>query len=353
MGDFGKKIVSSLGGALSGVAGGFVGSIGSKMIDGLFGSDPNKQNKEIMQMQNQFNAQEAQKNRDFQLQMFNRTNDYNSPKQQMQRFMEAGLNPDLMYGNGSSSIAAQSPSGSQASGTSPIAAVDMQQRAANVALTQAQTRLIEHQADNLDADTGKKGAETSGILTENEVQRQLAEGRITMQGIEISLAQFDLNELKPLEKQQLFHSVQNLQREGLNLDATLKEIKAKTANLDADTYLKRVTAYLNSAEVKARIAEIASRTSLNYAQIRYLASSLLLQSRGLDIQQQNADSQSKIADAQSRFVTVQADRLQFDFEIDQGEHKDSFRHHERQIQQAGSLTREIKTILWPFSELFD
>ena len=177
MSKFGEKFVSGLAGSLSGVAGGFVGSAGSKLIDGLFGSDPNKKNKELMQMQNQFNAQEAQKNRDFQVDMFNRTNEYNSPKAQMQRFMEAGLNPDLMYGNGASSIAAQSPSGSQASGTSPIAAVDMQQRAANVALTQAQTRLLEHQADNLDSGTNLNNANTQTQLTYNEFQRQLLKVR--------------------------------------------------------------------------------------------------------------------------------------------------------------------------------
>nr|QJB19785.1 MAG: DNA pilot protein [Microvirus sp.] len=35
------------------------------------------------------------------LEMWNRANEYNSPKQQMERLADAGLNPNLVYGNGS------------------------------------------------------------------------------------------------------------------------------------------------------------------------------------------------------------------------------------------------------------
>ena len=46
----------------------------------------NQANREIAQMNNEFNAKEAQKTRDFQLEMFNRTNEYNSPKAQSERY---------------------------------------------------------------------------------------------------------------------------------------------------------------------------------------------------------------------------------------------------------------------------
>lgn len=50
--------------------------------------------------QNQFAAAEAQKQRDYQTEMWNLTNQYNSPLAQMERFKEAGLNPHLIYGKG-------------------------------------------------------------------------------------------------------------------------------------------------------------------------------------------------------------------------------------------------------------
>ena len=51
-----------------------------------------KQNKELMRMQNQYNVDQ-----------WNRENAYNSPEAQVARLRAAGLNPDLMYGNGTTS----------------------------------------------------------------------------------------------------------------------------------------------------------------------------------------------------------------------------------------------------------
>ena len=77
-------------------AGGLFGGIGS-VISGAIGakstSDTNKTNLKINQMNNDFNAREAQKARDFQLDMWNRENEYNSASSQRKRLEEAGRNP--------------------------------------------------------------------------------------------------------------------------------------------------------------------------------------------------------------------------------------------------------------------
>jgi len=52
-----------------------------------------------------FIRQENQKARDFSLEMWNKTNEYNSPQAQMDRFVSAGLNPNLIYGDGASTLA--------------------------------------------------------------------------------------------------------------------------------------------------------------------------------------------------------------------------------------------------------
>ena len=43
---------------------------------------------------------ENQKNRDFQREMWNANNEYNTPTNQMARLQEAGINPHLAYANG-------------------------------------------------------------------------------------------------------------------------------------------------------------------------------------------------------------------------------------------------------------
>ena len=77
-------------------ASGLFGGVGS-VISGIIGSkttsDTNKTNLKINQMNNDFNAREAQKARDFQLDMWNRENEYNKASSQRKRLEEAGYNP--------------------------------------------------------------------------------------------------------------------------------------------------------------------------------------------------------------------------------------------------------------------
>lgn len=77
-------------------ASGLLGGVGS-VISGAVGAkttaDTNKTNLKINQMNNDFNAREAQKARDFQLDMWNRENEYNKASSQRDRLEEAGYNP--------------------------------------------------------------------------------------------------------------------------------------------------------------------------------------------------------------------------------------------------------------------
>lgn len=76
-------------------AGGLFGGLGS-VISGAVGAkttaDTNKTNLKINQMNNDFNAREAQKARDFQLDMWNKENEYNSASSRRKRLEEAGYN---------------------------------------------------------------------------------------------------------------------------------------------------------------------------------------------------------------------------------------------------------------------
>lgn len=77
-------------------ASGLFGGLGS-VISGAIGAkttaDTNKTNLKINQMNNDFNAREAQKARDFQLDMWNRENEYNSASSSRKRLEAAGYNP--------------------------------------------------------------------------------------------------------------------------------------------------------------------------------------------------------------------------------------------------------------------
>lgn len=95
-------------------ASGLFGGLGS-VISGAIGakstSDTNKTNLKINQMNNDFNAREAQKARDFQLDMWNRENEYNSASSQRNRLENAGYNP---YMSGAQAGTAAGMSGTSA-----------------------------------------------------------------------------------------------------------------------------------------------------------------------------------------------------------------------------------------------
>lgn len=98
-----------------------VGQVASAIGNAASTNSTNRTNMRINQMNNEFNAAEAEKVRQFQLDMWNRTNDYNSASSQRQRLEEAGLNPYLMMNGGSSGIAQSSGSVSPASAAPPLA----------------------------------------------------------------------------------------------------------------------------------------------------------------------------------------------------------------------------------------
>lgn len=342
MGNIFKSIAKGIGGALSGAASFIpgVGPIASKAIDGLVGSFSSSSDaraslraqNEMLQKQQQFSHDEAELNRQFQREMFDTTNAYNSPKAQVARMVEAGLNPALMYGSGAGSIAAQSPSGSAASAPSapsPQGLSDLSLRAAEIARINAETNLIKSQTKNTDAST-------AGQLTFNDFQAQLLTGQIETNSMTVKLGNSQLS-LNDSQQKILHQSLVKLQKECDVLDSTVKEIKAKTANLAADTYSKRVHTFLDSAIAKAQIQKMASECHLNYTQAKTLVQDILIKSR-------LADSQIELNNLNGIGIGYQNERLEIDLDIDNGLRKNSSRALERRAQQAGPVVNGLITI---------
>lgn len=103
-------------------ASGLFGGLGS-VISGAIGAkstaDSNKTNFKINQMNNDFNAREAQKARDFQLDMWNRENEYNSASSQRKRLENAGYNPYMSDAQAGTAAGMSGTSAATAAGVSP------------------------------------------------------------------------------------------------------------------------------------------------------------------------------------------------------------------------------------------
>lgn len=105
--DFASGLFGGLGSVMS-------GAIGAKTV-----SDTNKTNLKINQMNNDFNAREAQKSRDFQLDMWNRENEYNKASSQRKRLEEAGYNPYMSEAQAGTAAGMSGTSAATAAGALP------------------------------------------------------------------------------------------------------------------------------------------------------------------------------------------------------------------------------------------
>lgn len=105
--DFASGLFGGLGSVIS-------GGIGAKST-----SDTNKTNLKISQMNNDFNAREAQKARDFQLSMWNRENEYNKASSQRKRLEEAGYNPYMSDTQAGTATGMSGTSAATAAGAAP------------------------------------------------------------------------------------------------------------------------------------------------------------------------------------------------------------------------------------------
>lgn len=105
--DFASGLFSGVGSVIS-------GAIGAKST-----SDTNKTNLKINQMNNDFNAREAQKARNFQLDMWNRENEYNKASSQRKRLEDAGYNPYMNDAQAGTATGMSGTSAATAAGASP------------------------------------------------------------------------------------------------------------------------------------------------------------------------------------------------------------------------------------------
>ena len=93
----------------------------ASLVGSIFGtSSSNSKNMQINKMNNEFNAREAEKARQYQTEMWNKTNEWNSPKNVRRRLEEAGYNPYLGMDSSNVGTAQSAGSSSPASAAPPI-----------------------------------------------------------------------------------------------------------------------------------------------------------------------------------------------------------------------------------------
>lgn len=134
--------------------------LGLNLFGNLF---TNSQNRQSIEQTNRLNMQMQQYQNAWNERMWHMNNEYNTPANQIKRLKEAGLNPDLMYGNpsqGTSSAPAQGTTPSHAEAFQSLGFGDMFSNAQQLMMQKkandAQIKLMNSQAEQMDVDTQLK-----------------------------------------------------------------------------------------------------------------------------------------------------------------------------------------------------
>lgn len=174
MSKFSDVVSTGLGSLVGGFPGAALG-LGTSVISSLWSNSMNKSNVRMVQdWQEKMNLQQQ----DWQEGMWNKTNEYNSPVNQMQRLKDAGINPTsaagLVGGNANSAQLAAQP---QIPSGNPVPGVDLDLvNGINSAMAQQkEMQLMDAQKKNIEADTAGKLQNVDTSKAQEEHYRQLAE----------------------------------------------------------------------------------------------------------------------------------------------------------------------------------
>lgn len=222
----------------------FLPAIGSAVgtISGIFN---NKKNREETKQQNA-------DDRNFQREMWDKTNAYNSPLEQMNRLKAGGLNPNLVYGNGATTTASNvtptsskpmpMPNSGEVMNSFFSSIVDLLQKnaqkdvmASQIALNAQDLKNKGITEDNLNLDFQKKNEDIIRSRRENSLGSELYQN--TMDGQKFATK---AKELENKEKEiKLAFAQESQQLAVYEAYARLRTASANMAQTEVETMLKR------------------------------------------------------------------------------------------------------------------
>lgn len=190
----------------------------------------NSQNMKINKMNNEFNAREAEKARQYQTEMWNKTNDWNSPKNVRKRLEEAGYNPYLGLDSSNVGTAQSAGSSSPASAAPPIQNNPVQfdgfQNALSTAVQMSNsTKVSNAEVNNLQGQKGLADAQAADTLSNIDWYKFTPEYRNWLQTSGMARAELSFNtDQQNLENMRWVNKIQRAQRTEILLSNDAKRI---------------------------------------------------------------------------------------------------------------------------------
>lgn len=252
----------------SGAGGAAIGAVG-QIIGNAQQSANIKAQIEAQKQENQktreYNYMLAKQQNEWNIAQWNRENEYNSPANQMKRYSDAGLNPDLIYGQ--SNLSAQSPQlTSGAPGTpTDMSAISSKPTFASVVNSALNAYESTSRTALNRASENKLGRETQYLDGELKWQDIFNNTRYKSEHMNIELMLSDKN-LKDEQKKLIAEQMNEIRARIPTYSAQIEELRAKVGVLNAQEAKTWAEKNLTDAQVQ----EVATRCNLNNAQARYI-----------------------------------------------------------------------------------
>ncbi len=250
---------------------------GAGIISGLFGAlgrniAINKQikaQKEENEKNRTYNFNLAQLQNKWNLEQWNRENEYNSPAQQMARLKAAGLNPDMMYQNGTSGLtAASSPSMTAGAPSSPVdmSALGQKSTIGDAIHQGLQDALVGAQIDVMKSEARKNNADAGGQEITNESLAEMNEAIIKEK---ISAA--NKNEADRKQAEEMVNTLKSQQKV---YEATVENIHSETGLNNAKITDISFNQYMRRAEYVLNVGKFAAEFNIKMLELGYKYSEL-------------------------------------------------------------------------------
>ena len=262
-----KKFGGSLINAGSSLIGSIAGAIGQNKI-------VNKQieaQKAENQKNREYNMMLARQQNQWNLEQWQRENDYNSPTSQMARLREAGLNPDLMYGQGTTGNSFSSPEMTSGAPSEPndmsamLSKRSFGQTMQQILDKEQQRRMNEAQIEAIRATAREKNTNANATEIESAIA-QAREGReVQLFGLTLRNTQL-LGDKTDAEIKSIFQGIENMKKDADRIVSETDKNRAFIKDLDNQQIERLRNSYredlktqsmldLNDASVKKLISE--------------------------------------------------------------------------------------------------
>lgn len=213
------------------------------------------------------------------IEQWNRENQYNLPKNVMQRYLDAGLNPNLIYGQLGSGLANGAPTVPQADAPNhPAPQLTNLTDAIQNRLTMAQARKLEIESDVMEKKLSPEIDEIYSRIFQNKADAELAQQKVKEVQANVDYIGYMCQDTYQSMRKKFLENFITEQTTQNQIDKIAEEYRITKAqadaavrywvsmllNLDADTYMKNTQGVLNGQLKELNHAITSYKQNENY-----------------------------------------------------------------------------------------